>query len=145
MRYVIDLIRSIDDLIHSFDTIGLERSAFDNRSVSFEEHIYCEHNMWHYLYFIVLVHVKDPTEFTGPESYVALMIKERNLHWFPRMRAMSLAADDGDNEQNELRTLQSQLELTHKQMAILSRQLNDLKEQVSFPFKSLSILNSISN
>ncbi|XP_075679625.1 inositol 1,4,5,-trisphosphate receptor isoform X3 [Dermatophagoides pteronyssinus] len=109
---------------------GLERSAFDNRSVSFEEHIYCEHNMWHYLYFIVLVRVKDPTEFTGPESYVALMIKERNLDWFPRMRAMSLAADDGDNEQNELRTLQSQLELTHKQMAILSRQLNELKEQM---------------
>ena len=81
--------------------IGLERSAFDNKSVSFEEHIYCEHNMWHYLYFIVLVRVKDPTEFTGPESYVALMIKERNLDWFPRMRAMSLAADDGDNEQNE--------------------------------------------
>lgn len=86
--------------------------------------------MWHYLYFIVLVRVKDPTEFTGPESYVALMIKERNLDWFPRMRAMSLAADDGDNEQNELRTLQSQLELTHKQMSLLSRQLNELKEQV---------------
>lgn len=31
--------------------------------------------MWHYLYFIVLVRVKDPTEFTGPESYVYEMIK----------------------------------------------------------------------
>lgn len=30
--------------------------------------------MWHYLYFIVLVKVKDPTEYTGPESYVAQMI-----------------------------------------------------------------------
>ena len=34
-----------------------------------------EHNMWHYLFFIVLVKVKDPTEFTGPESYVYAMIK----------------------------------------------------------------------
>ena len=31
--------------------------------------------MWHYLYFIVLIKVKDPTEFTGPESYVHTMIK----------------------------------------------------------------------
>ena len=55
--------------------LGLNRSAFDNKTVSFEEHIKCEHNMWHYLYFIVLVKVKDPTEFTGPESYVYAMVK----------------------------------------------------------------------
>lgn len=42
--------------------------------MSFEEHIEKEHNMWHYLYFIVLVKVKDPTEFTGPESYVYAMV-----------------------------------------------------------------------
>lgn len=55
--------------------VGLNRSAFDNKTVSFEEHIKSEHNMWHYLYFMVLVRVKDPTEFTGPESYVHSMIK----------------------------------------------------------------------
>lgn len=54
---------------------GLNRSAFDNKTVSFEEHVKHEHNMWHYLYFIVLVKVKDPTEFTGPESYVYMMVK----------------------------------------------------------------------
>lgn len=53
---------------------GLERDKFDNKTVSFEEHIKSEHNMWHYLYFLVLVRVKDPTEYTGPESYVAQMI-----------------------------------------------------------------------
>lgn len=53
----------------------MNRSAFDNKTVSFEEHTKHEHNMWHYLYFIVLVKVKDPTEFTGPESYVYAMVK----------------------------------------------------------------------
>ena len=43
--------------------------------MSFEEHCKSEHNMWHYLYFIVLIKVKDPTEFTGPESYVYTMVK----------------------------------------------------------------------
>lgn len=46
--------------------------------VSFDEHINSEHNMWHYLYFIVLLKVKDTTEFTGPESYVSQMVKVRH-------------------------------------------------------------------
>ena len=54
---------------------GLDRSAFDNKSVSFDEHINSQHNMWHYLYFIVMLKVKASTEFTGPESYVHQMIK----------------------------------------------------------------------
>ncbi|NP_001191618.1 inositol trisphosphate receptor [Aplysia californica] len=110
---------------------GLERFSFDNRSVTFEDHIKHEHNMWHYLYFIVLVRVKDPTEFTGPESYVDAMIKERNLEWFPRMRAMSLAAEDSEGEQNEIRSLQLQLDVTTQLVQKLSQQLTELKEQMT--------------
>lgn len=54
---------------------GINRSAFDNKTISFEEHIRNEHNMWHYLFFIVLIKVKDSTEFTGPESFVNEMVK----------------------------------------------------------------------
>uniref|UniRef100_A0A4W6FYQ5 Inositol 1,4,5-trisphosphate receptor n=1 Tax=Lates calcarifer TaxID=8187 RepID=A0A4W6FYQ5_LATCA len=61
---------------------GLERDKFDNKTVTFEEHIKVEHNMWHYLFFIVLVKVKDSTEYTGPESYVAEMI--RKTDWLVR-------------------------------------------------------------
>ncbi|KAJ3596150.1 hypothetical protein NHX12_002559 [Muraenolepis orangiensis] len=108
---------------------GLERDKFDNKTVSFEEHIMAEHNMWHYLYFLVLVRVKDPTEYTGPESYVAHMIKENNLDWFPRMRAMSLVSSEGDGEQNEMRCLQEKLEGTMTLVILLSGQLAELKEQ----------------
>ncbi|CAD1478649.1 unnamed protein product, partial [Heterotrigona itama] len=108
---------------------GLNRSSFDNKTVSFEEHVKHEHNMWHYLYFIVLVKVKDPTEFTGPESYVYAMVKDRNLDWFPRLRAKSLAADEGEGEQVELRSLQSQLESTQQLVKCLSQQLTELRDQ----------------
>ncbi|KAL2093440.1 hypothetical protein ACEWY4_010752 [Coilia grayii] len=110
---------------------GLERDKFDNKTVSFEEHIKSEHNMWHYLYFLVLVRVKDPTEYTGPESYVAQMIKEKNLDWFPRMRAMSLVSGEGESEQNELRSLQEKLDTTMVLVSQLSGQLAELKEQLS--------------
>jgi inositol 1,4,5-triphosphate receptor type 1 len=46
------------------------------------------------------------------------------------MRAMSLAADEGEGEQMELRTLQEQLVLTQTLVINLSQQLNELKDQV---------------
>ena len=126
---------------------GLNRSAFDNKTVSFEEHIKCEHNMWHYLYFVVLVKVKDPTEFTGPESYVYFMVKNHNLDWFPRLRAMSLAIHESEGEQMELRSLQTQLEATQNLISYLSKQLNELKDQMTEQRKQkqrIGLLNSTS-
>lgn len=116
---------------------GLDRSAFDNKTTSFEEHIRSEHNMWHYLYFIVLVKVKNPTEFTGPESYVFKMIQERNLDWFPRMRALSLDSEknesmnDDSSNSDQVKMLQSSLEMTQQLVMSLSQQLTELREQVS--------------
>ncbi|XP_071809962.1 inositol 1,4,5-trisphosphate receptor-like isoform X2 [Asterias amurensis] len=124
---------------------GLNRSSFDNKSVSFEEHFKDEHNMWHYLYFIVLVKVKDPTEFTGPESYVYNMIKEKNLDWFPRMRAMSLDSDEGESEQNEMRILQTQLENTNSLVKTLSSQLRELKDQMTEQRKQKQRINLLSS
>lgn len=110
---------------------GLERDKFDNKTVSFEEHIKLEHNMWNYLYFIVLVRVKNKTDYTGPESYVAQMIKNKNLDWFPRMRAMSLVSGEGEGEQNEIRVLQEKLGSTMKLVSHLTAQLSELKEQMT--------------
>ncbi|KAK2898150.1 inositol 1,4,5-trisphosphate receptor type 3 isoform X2 [Channa argus] len=110
---------------------GLERDKFDNKTVSFEEHIKVEHNIWNYLYFIVLVREKNKTDYTGPESYVAHMIKNNNLDWFPRMQAMSLVVTDGDGEQNEMRMLQDKLAATMKVVTTLTTQLNELKEQMT--------------
>ncbi|MBN3295152.1 ITPR3 protein, partial [Amia calva] len=110
---------------------GLERDKFDNKTVSFEEHIKMEHNIWNYLYFIVLVREKNKTDYTGPESYVAMMIKNKNLDWFPRMQAMSLVVTEGDGEQNEMRNLQDRLNSTMKLVTHLTTQLTELKEQVT--------------
>ncbi|XP_001359354.3 inositol 1,4,5-trisphosphate receptor isoform X2 [Drosophila pseudoobscura] len=127
---------------------SLNRSAFDNKTVSFEEHIKSEHNMWHYLYFIVLVKVKDPTEFTGPESYVYAMVKAGILEWFPRLRAMSLAAVDADGEQIELRSMQTQLLETQLLIKNLSTQLHELKDHMTEQRKQkqrLGLLNTTAN
>ena len=62
-------------LLYNIAILGLDRSAFDSKKVTFHEHITKEHNPWHYLHFIVLLKEKVYTEFTGPESYVASCIE----------------------------------------------------------------------
>ncbi|CAI2351552.1 unnamed protein product [Caenorhabditis sp. 36 PRJEB53466] len=105
---------------------GLDRSRFDNRSVTFETHRETEHNIWHYLYYIVMLQIKDETEFTGPESYVAQCVKERNLDWFPRMQALSLQDAELDTDQSEMNKLRDQ----NSQMMLFLRDIQSQLEEV---------------
>ena len=47
------------------------------------------------------------------------------------MRAISLAVEDVDGEQNEWKTLQGQLDQTQKLVMALSSQLADLRDQMT--------------
>lgn len=58
------------------------------------------------------------------------LFQNKNLDWFPRMRAMSLVSGEGEGEQNEIRILQEKLGSTMKLVSHLTAQLNELKEQV---------------
>jgi len=60
---------------------------------------------------------------------------------------MSLAADEGEGEQIELRTLQAQLEKTQTLVASLSQQLTELRDQMTEQRKQkqrIGLLNSTS-
>ncbi|KAL3082805.1 hypothetical protein niasHS_010607 [Heterodera schachtii] len=110
---------------------GLERSRFDNKVVTFEEHSEREHNLWHYLFFIVWLQIKDETEFTGPESYVAKCVKERNLEWFPRMQAISLKDTAVDSEQFDLRDLQEQIRQNQNALKELGQRMSEMNQTLS--------------
>ena len=65
--------------------------------MTFEEHCAREHNLWNYLYFIVHLRTKDPTEYTGPESFVSSLLDSGDLEWFPRLKVKrNRAAEDGE-------------------------------------------------
>ncbi len=56
--------------------------------------------------------------------------KNKNLEWFPRMRAMSLDSSEKDEEDNEINHLKQKFELTNNLVINLSKQLEELKESV---------------
>ncbi|CDW52771.1 inositol 1,4,5 trisphosphate receptor type 1 [Trichuris trichiura] len=106
---------------------GLERSVFENKPVSFEEHVEKDHNMWKYFYFYVLLKTKSSTEFTGPESYVYKMIEEGNLDWFPRMRTMKLVMRDSE-EQTEMKLVQQMIAERQEELNSLASKVDELKQ-----------------
>lgn len=108
---------------------GLGRERFDNKIITFEEHRKNEHNLYHYLYFIVWLQIKDETEFTGPESYVANCIKDHRSDWFPRMQAMSLAEDNQEAEQkDDINEIFDSLNRLLNTVEEQGRQLEELKQ-----------------
>ena len=94
---------------------------------------------------------------------VSFSPQDRCLDWFPRLRAISLAVEDVDGEQNEWKTLQGQvgcdltiaryyftqkyfqLDQTQKLVQQLSSQLADLRDQMTEQRKHkqrMGLLNS---
>ena len=51
--------------------------------IGFDNHITKDHNLWHYLYFIMYLKIKEKTEYTGPEQYVSECIEHRVRSFVP--------------------------------------------------------------
>ena len=62
---------------------GLERSKFDREGRGFEFHCHRQHNMWQYVYAMAYLQLKEPTEYTGAESFVAGCLETEELSFFP--------------------------------------------------------------
>lgn len=114
---------------------GLERDKFDNKIVLFEEYIKLEYNMWNYLYFIVLVCVKNKIDYMGFESYVVQMIKNKNLDWFFWMWVMFFVSNEGEGEQNEIWIFQDKFNFIMKLVFYFIVQFNEFKEQMMEQWK----------
>lgn len=119
-----------DTLRNTCFICGLPRSAFDNKSVTFEHHIKKEHNMWNYIYFLVLLNKKDQTEFTGSECYVSRALRERKLEWFPRLRTSSLDTVDADSSAFEIKKLSTLLEDTKEDLKTVCTDMKALQRNV---------------
>ncbi len=72
---------------------GIDKQTFDRASDEpngFLTHIKIDHNMWNYLYFIVLLWEQDKDDDDGLELYVRRAIEADEITWFPIRKAMRL-------------------------------------------------------
>jgi len=79
---------------------GLERTDLDRNGSGFTQHIKSEHNMWKYSYYMVYLLGKDPTEYTGLETYVSEMVEEEDMNFYPLEKALCME-DEEEEEADE--------------------------------------------
>merc|ERR1711988_118968 len=88
----------LEDMKTTCFICSIDRYTFDRQGTPFDIHIKQEHNMWKYLYYLVYLNTKDETEYTGLESYVAELISEDNVAFYPIHKSMCLDADDEEED-----------------------------------------------
>lgn len=91
-----DLQNQIQDNMENVCFIcGIDRNSFDRKHrFGFEYHREHEHNIWHYLSFLIHLRTKRRVELTGPESYVAEMLDKHDLGFFPILKTSSIVFED---------------------------------------------------
>jgi len=50
---------------------------------TFKSHIFEDHNLYNYMFYIAYINNKDKTELTGIESYVKHCLDQKEIKWFP--------------------------------------------------------------
>ena len=116
-----DLQNQIKDNMENVCFIcGIDRNSFDRKHpLGFEYHIKKEHNIRHYLSFIIHLRTKPKTEYTGPESYVAHMLAARDIAFFPVLRTSSIVYEDNISNEELLEVvaeLQRRLVSSHERL-----------------------------
>eukprot|EP00026_Physarum_polycephalum_P000121 Phypoly_transcript_00121.p1 GENE.Phypoly_transcript_00121~~Phypoly_transcript_00121.p1 ORF type:complete len:2101 (+),score=228.03 Phypoly_transcript_00121:347-6649(+) len=104
---------------------GIERYTFDRQAEGFENHITKDHNLWHYLYFIMYLKIKEKTEYTGPEQYVSECIARRMWTFVPIQKALCLDLKDEADEERTMLLISRVEEMatyTKKAIARLARE-----------------------
>ena len=69
---------------------NLEKYIFLKRSISFEQHIGKDHNMWNYVFFMYNLKRKNIVDMNGIESYIYEKIQNNDITWIPLRRALVL-------------------------------------------------------
>jgi len=79
---------------------GLSRDEYESHglSVSFENHVTRDHDLWMYVYFLAYLKRKDPTKFNGIESFVKDQVDKESIEWLPFHTCFSIQEKNGGTE-----------------------------------------------
>merc|ERR1712134_174673 len=108
---------------------SIDKQTFDRSGTPFDIHIKKEHNMWQYLYCLVYLNTKDPTEYTGLESYVGGMIEE-DVGFYPVNSSLCLDADEEEQDPFQVDTTAS-IGGHFRELAAARKQLMSMKSENS--------------
>jgi len=119
---------------------GIERSEFE-RHVSFETHLYYEHNKWSYIYYLVYLLDRAENakvEMTDIENMVLKKYNQKDFSWVPVGQSLTLEEiyeKEKLNKENELDKVTKKVDTIQKSVNDLDARFNSRMEQLFSMFK----------
>jgi hypothetical protein len=99
---------------------GLSRDFIEkNTAKGFLYHKENDHNEWNYIMFIAYLLSKDPTEYSGIESYVREQIDKDELVWIPNQAALAIYQKKEDHISSKLDMISEELKTIEEQIVNL--------------------------
>ena len=99
--------------------------SFSGRQLDFAGHVRIEHNMWDYLFFRLYLHMKDPNDFNGIESYISDLIRDDDISWIPRGQTVGINDKQSHESSKPDATLEADMNnLSLNLQGFLSRRLD---------------------
>jgi hypothetical protein len=126
------------DTHHFCFICAVERDTLEHKGEGFRRHVKRSHNCWHYLFYKIHLSQKDVMEYTGPESYVAELLRTNDIAFFPIKRALCLEGVHADVKLADImdrvegvEDLLASFESSHSaKVAQLQQQQQHLQEQL---------------
>lgn len=71
---------------------GETKEIFERYNIpgGFEVHVGLDHHLWNYIYFIAHLIDKEPTEYTGNETYLGDLQNNKDSSWIPSGKSISI-------------------------------------------------------
>lgn len=123
---------------------SIPRDDLEQEGVDFKTHITEEHDMWHYVHFMIYLELKDPLSFSSTENYAYHCMADRQtfVKMMPIGRSITLesykaqkaAADEekkAEEGQDQFQAILQHLEDAQRRQNALGRVLETLQEHVA--------------
>ena len=109
---------------------NMERYVFfEGDGEGFDAHVANDHNMWNYIYYLIHLETKDPTEFTGVESYVKDKSDKEDISWFPLHKAMVVDNPEDNEEKEQKKMIQEKLVNLTKELKLVNKKFKNAKKE----------------
>jgi len=110
-----------DNMENNCFICGLSRFTFETKANGFEHHVKKDHNMWQYMFMMIYLRDKDPTEYNGWEQHVSKCMAASDTSFFPSNKAIVLKAlqekeeaEEKEKTQRGVRMAEETSELVHQ-------------------------------
>lgn len=106
-----------EDIKNKCFMCNIDRYTLDrDTEEGFDFHTEKDHNLWNYVYFIIHLKQKDPSDYNGTESYINGLLDNEDMVWFPAHRSIRMAQtlklrkkEDNTEQEGEIDLLNNQI------------------------------------